>query len=47
MSKAFNPGDVKSVEVSIKPILVSKPAANFGFLARRTARDQRRARRAL
>jgi len=47
MAKVFHPGDVISVKTTINPAQASKPAATIGFLTRRTARDQRRARRAL
>ncbi|MBL4854884.1 MAG: hypothetical protein JKY25_11685 [Robiginitomaculum sp.] len=47
MAKVFHPGDVISVKTKINPAKVSKPAATIGFLARRVAREQRRARRAL
>ncbi len=47
MAKVFHPGDVISVKTKINPAKVNKPTANFGFLARRVARAQRRERRAL
>ena len=47
MAKFFNPSDVISVKTNINPAKARGDRANLGFLIRRTARDQRRARRAL
>jgi len=47
MAKVFNPGDVMSVKTNINPAKLCASQANLEFLVRRTARDQRRARRVL
>lgn len=47
MAKVFNPGDVMSVKTNINPAKSGVSRANLDFLVRRTARDQRRARRML
>ncbi len=47
MAKVFNPSEVLSVKTNFNPIKPCITQANLEFLVRRTARDQRRARRAL
>jgi len=47
MSKMFNSSDVMSVKTNINPAKSCVSQANLDFLVRRTARDQRRARRSL
>lgn len=47
MAKVFNPSEVLSVKTNINPAKHCVSRANLDFLVRRTARDQRRARRSL
>ena len=47
MAKVFNPSEVLSVKTNITPAKSGVTRANLDFLVRRTARDQRRARRSL
>jgi len=47
MAKVFNPSAVLSVKTNINPAKASVTRANLDFLVRRTAREQRRARRSL
>jgi len=47
MAKTFDPRDVVNTKTVIEPAKMNKRTANVDFLYRRTARDLRRARRAL